>query len=335
MKIGIPRALFFYHYYPLWESFFKALGQDVILSNPTNKQILKRGVETAVDDACLPVKVFHGHVMDLAEKVDAIFIPRIVSIELGEYICPKFLGLPEMIRFNLNNLPPLIDIKLDLYNKKSRIFEHFFKIGNLLNKSPAEVLKAYFIATKSFSSYKNYIRRYWATPGDILGDILFNKTTYKSIKNQNKASFTVLLLGHPYNLYDDFISMNLIKKLRLNNVKIITYEMISEQKIFRGTNKMSKEMFWTLGKNILGCAYYFLENEKIDGIIHVASFGCGPDSLVGELLEHRVMRDYKLPFLYLTLDEHSGEAGFDTRLEAFLDILEGRRKSESNISALG
>ncbi|AYO30678.1 hypothetical protein D2962_08620 [Biomaibacter acetigenes] len=78
-----------------------------------------------------------------------------------------------------------------------------------------------------------------------------------------------------------------------------------------------------------------MENKKIDGIIHVASFGCGPDSLIGELLEHRVMREYKVPFLYLTLDEHSGEAGFDTRLEAFLDILEGRKVSESNISAHG
>lgn len=330
MKIGIPRALFFYHYYPLWESFFKALGQEVVLSNPTNKQILKKGVEVTVDDACLPVKLFHGHVMDLAHKADTIFIPRIISIEPGEYICPKFLGLPDMIKYNLPDLPPVIDIKLDLYNKKSRILEHFFEIGKNLNKTRWEVLKAYIVACKSFSSYKNYIRKHRITPYEIL-----TQKNFKCIKKQTEPGFTVLLLGHPYNLYDNVISMDLITKLRKINAKIITYEMINEKNIVQGTKKLTKDMFWTLGKNILGCAYYFLENKKIDGIIHVASFGCGPDSLIGELLEHRVMREYKVPFLYLTLDEHSGEAGFDTRLEAFLDILEGRKVSESNISAHG
>jgi len=330
MKIGIPRALFFYNYYPLWEGFFKALGQEVVLSNPTNKQILKKGVAAAVDDACLPVKLFHGHVMDLVDKVDAIFIPRIISISPGEYICPKFLGLPEMIKFSLDGLPPIIETKLDLYKKSSSILEHFLEVGKALNKSTGEVLKAYFIASRRFASYKNFIRKYWTTPCEVL-----NNSNPKAAINQNQSSYTILLLGHPYNLYDSFISMDLVKKLRRNNVRIITYEMINERKILMGAKKLPKEMFWTLGKNIMGCAYYFLDNQKIDGIIHVASFGCGPDSLVGELLEHRIIRDYKLPFLYLTLDEHSGEAGFDTRLEAFLDILEGRKMSEGNISAHG
>lgn len=333
MRIGIPRALFFYHYYPLWENFFKALGQEVTLSNPTNKEILEMGLQAAVDDACLPVKVFHGHVMELAKKVDAIFIPRLVSIEPGKYICPKFLGLPEMIKFNLKDLPVIIDTKLDLYYRKNSMFEHFYNIGKLLNKSTAEILKAYFFATKSYIYYKNHIRRFRKIPSELLTDN--NDNSFKKMINQSKKRFTVLLLGHPYNLYDEFISMNLIKKLKLYNIEIITYEMLSPKKILQGAKKLSKQMFWTLGNNTLGCAYYFLDKEKIDGIVNVASFGCGPDSLVGELLERKVTKKYKLPFLYLTLDEHTGEAGFDTRIEAFLDILEGRKTNESNIPSLG
>lgn len=329
MKIGIPRALFFYHYYPLWKTFFKSLGQEVILSNPTNKEIMKKGVELAVDDACLPVKIFHGHVMELAESVDVIFLPRIISIEPREYICPKFLGLPDMIRYNLPNLPPLIDVKLDVYKKKSDIFEHFFEIGRILGKSKMDVLKAYFLAHRNFRLYRENIRKRQVTPYELLNQ------TKSQMKHDIKHDCTVLLLGHPYNLYDNFISMNLIKKLRKNHVKIITYEMVNHKDINKGTKKLSKDMFWTLGRNILGCAYYYLENKKIDGIIHVASFGCGPDSLVGELLERKVMRDYRMPFLYLTLDEHSGEAGFNTRLEAFLDILEGRKISENHFSTHG
>ena len=33
----------------------------------------------------------------------------------------------------------------------------------------------------------------------------------------------------------------------------------------------------------------------------------------------------------LTLDEQTGEAGFNTRLEAFLDMMEWRGKNEDNI----
>ena len=56
----------------------------------------------------LPIKIFHGHVADLINKVDAIFVPRIISIAPREYICPKFLGLPDMIRNSISNLPPLM-----------------------------------------------------------------------------------------------------------------------------------------------------------------------------------------------------------------------------------
>jgi predicted nucleotide-binding protein (sugar kinase/HSP70/actin superfamily) len=67
----------------------------------------------------------------------------------------------------------------------------------------------------------------------------------------------------------------------------------------------------------------------------VASFGCGPDSLVGELLERKMIREYRIPFLYLNLDEQTGEAGINTRLEAFLDIVEGRKYIETYIPTYG
>ena len=39
-----------------------------------------------------------------------------------------------------------------------------------------------------------------------------------------------------------------------------------------------------------------------------------------------VSRDYDLPTLHLAIDEHSGEAGLVTRVEAFVDVLERRKK---------
>lgn len=322
MRIGIPRALFYHQYYPFWKNFFELLGHEVALSSPTNKQILKKGIELCVDDACLPIKIYHGHVADIMGKVDTIFIPRIVSIEPKEYICPKFLGLPDMIKNSISDLPNVLDAKLNLYEGKIKILDHIFQIGAFLKTNKSRILLAYYMALKAQKQFECQMIEKSMIPQDLMCKNHETGQDQTLIKNPSKI--TVLLLGHNYNIYDDFISMGLIRKLRETNIAFITSEMVTRENIYQGTKKLSKGMFWTLGKKTIGTAYYYLDQKKIDGIIHVASFGCGPDSLVGELIEKKTKRDYNIPFLYLNLDEHAGEAGFNTRLEAFLDVLEGR-----------
>ena len=40
MKIGIPRALYYYEHYPFWETYFHKLGFEIVLSRKTNKEIM-------------------------------------------------------------------------------------------------------------------------------------------------------------------------------------------------------------------------------------------------------------------------------------------------------
>jgi predicted nucleotide-binding protein (sugar kinase/HSP70/actin superfamily) len=92
VRVGIPRYLSFYSYYPLWKTFFEELGLDVITSSPTNQQILNAGVAEAVNDACIPIKLYHGHVMEIKDQVDMLFVPRFVKLrklgtEMAKY-CP-------------------------------------------------------------------------------------------------------------------------------------------------------------------------------------------------------------------------------------------------------
>ena len=70
IKIGIPRGLFYFYYYPLWLKFFEMLETEVILSDRTSKSIVNDGVRNSVDEACLPVKIYHGHVINLKDRVD-------------------------------------------------------------------------------------------------------------------------------------------------------------------------------------------------------------------------------------------------------------------------
>ena len=60
----------------------------------------------------------------------------------------------------------------------------------------------------------------------------------------------------------------------------------------------------------------------------LTAFGCGPDSLMVERIT-RYAKRLKKPLLNLTVDEHTGEAGFITRIEAFTDML--FRKKRTNI----
>ena len=80
VRVGIPRAMMFYRYYPLWNTFFHELGVEVIVSPSTSKRLVDRGVMHAPEDTCLPVKVAMGHVEWLRDKADFIFIPRLVHI---------------------------------------------------------------------------------------------------------------------------------------------------------------------------------------------------------------------------------------------------------------
>jgi len=66
------------------------------------------------------------------------------------------------------------------------------------------------------------------------------------------------------------------------------------------------------------------ESELYDGVIHIAPFTCMPEIVAASLLPE-VSRDLGIPVLSLFLDEHTGEAGLVTRLEAFVDLLERRR----------
>ena len=319
--IGIPRALLFYHYYPLWRDFFTGLGLKVVESNPTNRAILLGGLQTAVDETCLPVKIFYGHVQELKDRVDYLFIPRLVSVEKQAYICPKLLGLPDMVRHSLPDLPPLISPTINFNRRGQGLYNAVFELAALLKVNPLKALYAFGRARGRWRYWQGLQQR-GLSPLRAL-EVLDGKPGVAAIK---KASgLRVGVLGHPYNIYDPYINMGLLGRLRDMNIIVQTPEMLPPGIIASHVSQLPKKLFWTLGQYVMGAGGHFMQDGNVDGIIHLISFGCGPDSLVGELVERRARRK-GFPFLLLTLDEHSGETGFLTRLEAFVDTLKWRQK---------
>ena len=60
-----------------------------------------------------------------------------------------------------------------------------------------------------------------------------------------------------------------------------------------------------------------LAKEGVDGIVHILPFTCMPE-IVAQSVLPLVSRDYQIPILTIVVDEHSAEAGIQTRLEAFV-----------------
>lgn len=312
-RVGIPRALVYYNYFPLWETFFQGLGAEVVLSSQTNEEILNDGVSYCVDDACLPVKIFHGHIIDLKDRVDYLFIPRLISVERNEYICPKFCGLPDMVINSITGLPRVIDCTINLRNGPLSFTKAVLDVGRLFTGDLHRIYKSYTDGLSRLCTFKKMMEK-GATPLEAM------KGDYTTA---GKYAYSIGLIGHSYNIYDSYVSMRVIDKLRHRDINVLTQDMISENELNGIAKGFPKPMFWSFGKKIMAASQYFIEKKKVKGIIYIIAFGCGLDALVGDLAE-RGIRKKGVPFCLLTIDEHTGEAGIDTRLEAFLDILEWR-----------
>ncbi len=303
MKAGIPRALLYYKYAPFWERFLESCGVEVIKSPPTNKAILKTGVEEAESEICLPVKVFYGHAIYLSKKVDFLLIPRVVRVEKGAYTCPKLLGLPDMIRgiSDAKIITPLVNLGAGFRS----YVESWCSVGDFLGVN----------RNRAWHAFKDA----W------LNQRIFERKRKRPLK---KGSLRVGLAGHSYSISDRYLSFNLVERLKLHGAEVLLAEEVSPLEREMALRSLPKSIFWSYEKEIVGAAIHWARKKLVHGIIFVNSFACGPDSLMQVVVENEVSEKYGLPVMSLVLDEHSSEVGFLTRIEAFLDMLSWKRKRE-------
>jgi predicted nucleotide-binding protein (sugar kinase/HSP70/actin superfamily) len=296
ITIGIPKAFLYYKYKYLWEVFFKALGCEVVISDDTNKEILKDGINYSIDEACLSSKIYMGHVYSLIGKVDYILIPRINSFGKNEMVCTKFNAMYDIVKNTFDNIK-ILDYDVDVLKKKTQR-EGFVKMGLILNKSIFEIIRAYKKALK--------VQAYMEKLSSDKQSELLNK----------KDKLKLLIISHPYNTYDKLIGYPIIEYLRKLDVIPIFSELCPKKEAISNALKISPGLYWTYNKELIGAIDYY--KYKIDGIIYISSFPCGPDSLVNELCIRKIK---DIPSCNIVIDELQGEAGLHTRIESFVDII--------------
>jgi len=95
-------------------------------------------VREALADACVPVKVYFGHVMALSDQVDYLFIPGIVCLN-KKTVLSQVLGLSDMIRFGIADMPPIIDVRIDARKRKDSLPAVSHKVGKMPGKTPLHI----------------------------------------------------------------------------------------------------------------------------------------------------------------------------------------------------
>jgi predicted CoA-substrate-specific enzyme activase len=309
-RLGIPRAMFFQELMPFFRTFFEDLGFSVVYSQKTNKQVIRQGVECLAAEPCYPVKVAHGHVLDLLEAgVKRIFLPSVIDLphphpEIKQgLVCPMAQSLaytlPTAIDFapyRANIISPVL-----YFGRGYRILRQGLRsLGKELGISRMAVDRA---LAKALAAQQAYYEKLQARGKEILDSLA-------------PGARLMVLVGRPYNAFDPGMNLNLHRKLRQLGVCAMPMDFLPVDEV--DDLEEIKPMFWRFGQKILEAGAQIRKDPRLYGIF-ITNFGCGPDSFIQHFFRDRMRGK---PYLEIEIDEHSADVGAITRLEAFLDSLQ-------------
>ena len=197
----------------------------------------------------------------------------------------------------------ILDINIDQTHSKSEK-SAFIELGLFLGFSYNKTINAYKKAKEKEKKAKN--------------NLLLKQTNI--LMNKNKK---VLLVGHPYNIYDELVGKPIINFLEKNGIDVVYADIYDDKDIEKDAQTISSDVYFTFNKELIGGIAKYKDN--VDGIILVTSFPCGPDSLINELIIRKVKDK---PIINIIIDESNSDTGLLTRLESFIDIINKEKAYE-------
>ena len=309
--VGIPRCFSIYTLWPLYSWFFHTLGIETFIS----KEISPEGTARVESSYCFPAEIAHGAVQDIFDrKIDYIFLPHFRDMESYEEnapanFCPITQSLPYYIKKAFPEIPeekyltPVVSFMYGL----DKAVEPFIEMASALGISEAEARKAF---DTGYEKQMECFRRFSALGREALDEA-------------RRASRPVIaLLGRPYNSFTADANMGIPRKYTSRGHSVIPFDLLplEDQPIY-------PNMYWYYGQQDMK-ASMLLKNEENIFVTYISNFSCAPDSFMLHYLKWIMQTK---PFLILELDSHTADAGVDTRIEAFLDIIEGYRSKISDL----
>jgi predicted CoA-substrate-specific enzyme activase len=311
--VGIPRAFSVHTLYPLYSWFFHELGIETILS----AEVAYEGVARVEAQYCFPAEIAHGAVQDCLDKgVDYVLLPHFRDMpsyenDVHANFCPITQGLPYYIvkafpDIDNNRWMPLV---VSFKHGEVKALELFCEMTRRIGIGEAETKAAFDTAWAKQKAYFDAV----------------HKMGIEALEEARKADRPVICtFGRPYNAFTPEANMGIPRKFTTRGYSIVPFDILPfhDEEIF-------SNMYWYYGQQDVKSASLIKKEDNIY-LAFITNFSCAPDSFILHYIKWIMGQK---PFLVLELDSHSADAGIDTRVEAFLDIIDGYRAKKNELEA--
>ena len=309
IEIGIPRSLIFYELFPFFYKFLVNLGFIPVLSDETNRMIVEQGTEVSSADTCFPVKVAYGHIKSLIDRgIRQFFVPSVITMPPNNpdfsrsFVCPYVQTIPYLIRAAFGDNIKVLAPYLYFDRGKEGFYNSLIEFGKEMDRTEQEIRKAIAAGNQYQAEVQEKLR----------------VTGQQALKELKNLAFVVC--SRPYNGYDLGLNLDLPKKIRDLGVLPVPIDLLTLD--YNVLKEDFSNMYWHYGQKILAAAETISKDERLFPV-YLSNFSCGPDSFLTRYFKEKLGEK---PSLLIEIDEHSGDAGFITRLEAFCDSIKGARK---------
>jgi predicted nucleotide-binding protein (sugar kinase/HSP70/actin superfamily) len=339
-----------------------AIGADYIIPPLCNKNTLEHGVVHSPEFICLPFKTTLGNFMQSIDKgADLIIFGGGCGLCRYGYYGDLHAEILKSLGYNIKfvcldtgamtfkdmliKLKPLTGGKstISIIKGIACAVRTVFQVDNLyqlanytrcreINKGDTDkIMKNIYRKVNNAKGYKAIIKV-----------IISIKKELKIIKiDRNFKPLKIAIIGEIYAATEPFVNLDIERKLGNmgvevhNNLAVSTWirdhfiKNILPGKSKNSSHEAGKEFMKTddiggHGLETIGNAILSAK-KRYDGVIHLYPFTCMPE-IIAQSTFSAIQSKYKIPIMTLILDEMTGETGYMTRIEAFLDMLEIRRE---------
>ncbi len=311
-RMGLLRASLNFEFLPFWTTFLRELDYLPVISGRTNSAQMQEYARGVPAEVCLPIKAAAAHAHSLLGhgEVDRIFVPILLECsppahDEQAHTCFYSQQLGDMLKMELGSR--IISAQFVMSDGLLGLLEPVLMLAKALERPLDDVLRAFKRARSAQAVFFDKRKR--------LGCEALKKRFDKA----------VVVLGRPYNTYDPFLNLSLARRLEQSGLPAIPWDLLPLDEVHLPDRW--RTVPWHYAREQLRAVELIQKDQRLYPLM-VSNFGCGPDAFmvkhVEELLADR-------PRLLLEFDEHRGEAGLVTRLEAFNDEIEEHRQRR-NIS---
>ena len=320
VTIGIPRVLFFWETMPFWTTFWRALGFQVKLSDPSTRKMYENGLSAVTSDTvCFPAKLVHGHLRNLAKKkVDRIFMPSVTTMpsenleKTSQSMCAVVKGYPIVIR-NSDNPETRDQIPFDAplfhwYEPEDRDRQLTKYMEENFQISRENVLAAIRMAEQAQDTFHRELK----------------KAGQKVLEEAERTdTCAVVLASRPYQ-NDSLVNHELPEMFARLGIPVLTADSVpgTEQVDLSGCRLDVVNNFHA---RMLSSAVLAAENPHLE-YVQLVSFGCGHDAYLSDEII-RMMKEIsgKVP-LVLKVDESDVQGPLSIRVRSFVETVSMKRE---------